>query len=528
MLGPVNMDEKNLLRSATRISSLTLLSRVLGFIRDMAIAYFLGSGFKADIFFVAFRIPNLFRRLYAEGSLSLPYMPELGKRYALGNASSFSQLASNLSGLTCAFYFGLTLLGVTTAPLVVSVLAPGFVGSGAKWQLTVSLTRWLLPYVFCIGAAGFIMAILNTHGHFGAPAAAPSLLNLSMLGMLGLGTYFSIAPEWSLSCGVILGGFLQLAFQWHWARRLVVGWRMSRWWRAPETKAVLRLLVPTVLGAAVCHLNIFVATLFASFLTVGSISYLYYAERLIQFPLGLFGSAIGTSVLPQLTRQSALQDWQDFRQQVVEAMELIWFLTIPAAAGLWVIRTPLVHLLFQRGEFNEIATRMTAEALGYFALGLWAVAGFRVLVGAWYALDGAYVTVWAGVGALVVNVILSVLLVGPLGPSGLALAVSIAAIANVLLLMLLLSKRLGGIQGGRLLLSGGRCLFASFVMAVVVKTFSQYSYAGGKLTGGLLALGLGCWLAAGILIYLGCIMLLGLPEGVKRVWQERRRSRQDE
>ncbi|MGD9208179.1 MAG: murein biosynthesis integral membrane protein MurJ, partial [Syntrophobacterales bacterium] len=334
----MNAKEAGLLKSATLISSLTLLSRVLGFVRDMAIAYFLGSGFKADVFFVAFRIPNLFRRLYAEGSLSLPYMPELGKGYALGDHSSFSRLASNLGGLTCAFYFGLTLLGVTTAPLVVSLLAPGFVGSGVKWQLTVSLTRWLLAYVFCIGVAGFVMAILNTHEHFGIPAAAPTLLNVCMLGALGLGTYFSIAPEWSLTGGVVLGGFLQLTFQWHWARRLVVQWRPSRWWRAPETQAVIRLLVPTVLGAAVYHLNIFVATLFASFLTVGSISYLYYAERLIQFPLGLFGSAIGTSVLPQLTRQSALQEWQTFRQQVVEAMELLWFLTIPAAAGLWVIR----------------------------------------------------------------------------------------------------------------------------------------------------------------------------------------------
>jgi putative peptidoglycan lipid II flippase len=194
---------------------------------------------------------------------------------------------------------------------------------------------------------------------------------------------------------------------------------------------------------------------------------------------------------------------------------------------LWVIREPLVHVLFQRGEFNEIATRMTAEALGYFALGLWALASFRVLVGAWYALDGAYVTVWAGVGALAINVILSVLLIGPLGHSGLALAVSIAAIANVLVLMLLLRRRLGGIQGGRLLLSGGRCLFASSIMAGVVQILCRYSYDGDKLTGGFLALGLGCWVVVGILIYLGCIMLLGVPEGVKRMWKERRKGRKN-
>ena len=176
------------------------------------------------------------------------------------------------------------------------------------------LTRWLFPYVFCIGVAGFVMALLNTHEHFTAPAAAPSLLNLSMLALLGLGGYFNLAPEWSLTWGVFLGGFLQVAFQFHWARPLVVKWSLARWWRSPEVSAVLKLLVPTMLGAAVYHFNIFIATLFASFLTVGSISFLYYAERLVQFPLGLFGGAIYTSVLPRFTLQTALGEWGAFRR----------------------------------------------------------------------------------------------------------------------------------------------------------------------------------------------------------------------
>ena len=518
------MNEKNLLRSATLISSLTLLSRVLGFIRDMAIAYFLGSGFKADVFFVAFRIPNLFRRLYAEGSLSLPYMPELGRSLTLGDDASLARLASNLGGLAVTFYLGLTLLGLTTAPLLISLLAPGFVGTGVKWQLAVSLTRWLLPYVYCIGVAGYIMAVLNTHEHFGAPAAAPSLLNVSMLGLLALGSYFKIAPEWSLTWGVLLGGLLQLGLQWHWARRLEIRWTLSRWWRSSESLAVLKLLGITVFGAAVYHLNIFVATLFASFLAEGSISYLYYAERLIQFPLGIFGSAIGTSVLPRLTRQSALKEWSAFRQQVVEALELLWFFTIPAAAGLWVIRIPLVHLLFQRGEFSEVSTMMTAEALGYFALGLWAVAGFRVAVGAWYALDGAHITVWTGVGALIFNAVLSALFVGPFGHSGLALAISISATANLVLLIFLLARRIGAIQGGRLLRSGARSLVASILMAILVHFLCRSSYAAGSLEGGLLMLHLGFWVVAGMVIYFACMMLLGLPEGVKRVWQTRRKK----
>ena len=521
----MKVKQVGLIHSATLISSLTLLSRVLGFLRDMAIAYVLGAGYKADVFFVAFRIPNLFRRLYAEGSLSLPYMPEMGKAYAFSDDVRFSGLANNLGGFAAFFYLGLTVLGVTVAPLFVSLLAPGFVGSGAKWHLTVKLTRWLFPYVFCVGVAGFLMALLNTHEHFTAPAAAPSLLNLSMLALLGLGGYFKLAPEWSLTWGVFLGGFLQVALQFRWARPLVARWSLARWWRSPEVSAVLRLLVPTVLGAAVYHLNIFIATLFASFLTVGSISYLYYAERLVQFPLGLFAGAISTSVLPRFTRQTALGEWAAFRQQVVEALELVWFLTIPAAAGLWAIRVPLIRLLFERGEFNGISTLMTADALAYFAFGLWAVAGFRVLVGAWYALGRAYVTVWTGVGALTINVLLSIFFVGPLGHSGLALAVSVAAIANLLSLIILLGNHLGGIQGGRLLLSSARCLTAAIIMAAVVQSLARFTYGGGQLGGGLLILGLGGWLLAGVLIYLGAILLLGLPEGVKTAWAARKQGK---
>jgi len=257
---------------------------------------------------------------------------------------------------------------------------------------------------------------------------------------------------------------------------------------------------------------------------VGSIAFLYYAERLIQFPLGLFGGAISTSVLPRFTRQAALGEWAAFRQQVVEALELVWFLTIPAAAGLWAIRVPLIRLLFERGEFSGISTLMTADALGYFAIGLWAVAGFRILVGAWYAMGRAYVTVWTGVGALAVNVFLSLLFVGPLGHSGLALAISLAAIVNLLSLIIALGKYLGGIHEGRLLFSAARCFTAAIIMAAVVRALARLTYSGGLLEGGLLILGLASWILAGVLIYLGAILVVGLPEGVMRAWETRRES----
>jgi putative peptidoglycan lipid II flippase len=514
----MKLEQKRLIRSATLISALTLLSRLLGFARDLAIAYVLGASFSADAFFVAFRIPNLFRRLYAEGSLSLPYMPELTRARTHGDEARFSNLARHLGSFAVVFYLGVTLLGVAAAPLCVSLLAPGFVESEVTYQLALELTRWLFPYVFCVGVAGFVMALLNTYDHFGAPAASPSLLNLSMLGLLGIGGYFNMAPEWSLTCGVVLGGLLQIVFPYCWARPLVPGWRFTKWWRAPEIRAVLKLLVPTVVGAAVYHLNIFVATVFASFLTVGSISYLYYAERLFHLPLGLFGGAIATSVLPYLTRQNALREWSAFRRQVIESIELIWFLTIPAAVGLWVIRVPLVRLLFERGEFSETSTLMTAQALGYFALGLWAVAGLRLLVVAWYALDGAYFTVLTGVGALAVNIVLSALLVGSLGHSGLALAISVSAIVNWLTLLVLLARRLGSIEGRRLLRSGLSCMSGALVMGFVVGVFSHFTYGGGTDEGGQLLLALSAWIVVGVVVYLGVVLWLGLPEGVKTAW----------
>jgi putative peptidoglycan lipid II flippase len=276
-----------------------------------------------------------------------------------------------------------------------------------------------------------------------------------------------------------------------------------------------------MLGAAVYHLNIFVATIFASRLGVGTISYLYYADRLVQFPLGIFGGAVGASVLPRLTRLSARQDWPALREQVLEAIELLWFVTIPAAAGLWALRLPIVHVLFQRGEFTEISTLRTAEALGYYALGLWAVAGLRVAVGAWYALEGPYLTVWAGAIALGVNVALCALLVGPLGHGGLALASALAAMVNLLLLFLLLGKRLGSIQPLRLCRSGGRCLLASLMMTLAVSALRDMSYRGSQPGGSILMIKVGCWVLVGVGVYLGCILLLGVPKGVKKAWTQR-------
>ncbi|MBW1982079.1 MAG: murein biosynthesis integral membrane protein MurJ [Deltaproteobacteria bacterium] len=517
------MQDKNtdFYRPAALISGLTLVSRILGFARDVVIAYVLGASVITDVFFVAFRIPNLFRRLYADGFLSLPFMHAFGRSQVLADGEAFRNVSSSLFCLTTSIYTAVLIVGELAAPVLVAICAPGFIHAEAEYNLTVSLTRLLLPYILLIGATGFFMAVLNSRDHFAAPAAAPALLNVSMIAALLLGQWFMAAPVWALSWGVLIGGLLQLLLQLPRGSKFISMQGCKQWWRHHVCKQTSRIILPTVLGAAVNQLNIFVATMFASFLAAGSISFLYYGERLMQFPLGIFASAVATSVMPTLTRHNAAMEWAAFRQQLVEAIEILFFFTIPAAAGLWILREPLIRLVLERGEFGAAASSMTAEALGYYALGLWAVAGCRLLVAAWYALNRPYVPFFAGLAALTSNVLLCLALVESMGLGGLALATSLAAAIQLVILLALLVKRLQSMETCRLLGGGLRCLLASALMALLVHYL--YALAIGSdfvMPGNSLLPICGCILV-GVFTYLGIISLLGLPPSVKNIWQER-------
>ncbi len=461
-------EASHLTKAAGVVGAATLLSRILGFLRDVVVAWFFGAGLEADAFFVAFRIPNLLRRLFAEGSLTISFIPVFTEYlYNRGREEAF-KLARSAWWLLAILLVIVSVLGVLLAPFIVRIIAPGFCSVPDKLELTVFLTRVMFPYIFFIALVALAMGILNTLGHFAAPAFAPVLLNVAMIGSVLLVSPHLTKPTLGLAIGVIVGGALQLSLQIVCMVRK--GFRVFV--RGPlyhvAVKRIALLMTPAVFGAAVYQVNIFVGTLLASLLPEGSVAYLYYADRLVQFPLGVFAIALATAVLPTLSKQAAAMDMEGLRSSFSYALRLVFFVTIPAMVGLIVLREPIVQLLFQRGAFDFATTHLTAEALLYYSVGLWAFSGVRVVVATFYALQDTKTPVKIAVVSLLVNIVLSVVLMGPMRHGGLALATSVASGVNLVLLVLALRKRLGRIGARGILQSVFKSMASAAVMGVVI------------------------------------------------------------
>jgi putative peptidoglycan lipid II flippase len=455
-------------KAAGVVGAATLLSRILGFVRDVVVAWFFGAGLAADAFFVAFRIPNLLRRLFAEGSLTISFIPVFTEYdYKHGREEAF-MLARSAWWLLTIILAAVAVLGILLSPLIVRVIAPGFFSSPGKFDLTVLLTRVMFPYILFIGLVALSMGILNALGHFAAPALAPVLLNVAMIGSVLLISPHLAKPSMGLAIGVLIGGCLQLALQIPFLVRR--GFHLLV--RGPlyhaGIKRIALLMTPAVFGAAVYQINIFVGTILASLLPEGSVSYLYYADRLVQFPLGVFAIALATAVLPSLSKYAAVGDMEGLRSSFSYALRLVFFITIPAMTGLIILREPIVRLLFQRGAFDPSTTRLTAEALLYYAVGLWAFSGVRIVVSAFYALQDTKTPVKIAVVSLIVNIFLSILLMGPMRHAGLALATSLASAVNLILLIVALRKRLGRIEGHNILRSVVKSMVCAAVMGFVI------------------------------------------------------------
>ena len=341
-------EEKNINRAAGVVGSFTFLSRVSGLIRDMVLASFFGSGMAADAFFVSFRIPNLLRRLFAEGSLTIAFIPVFTEYLTQKTKKDAFDLARIVLTLLSLILVIVTLLGVFSSPLIVRIQAFGFGGSGVKYDLTVLLTRITFPYIFFISIVAFFMGVLNSLRHFAAPAAAPILLNVGIIGAAYLISPYCPEPIVGVAVGVLIGGILQLALQIPWVLR--EGVRLFPLWQ-PEHPAVRRiglLMLPAIFGSAVYQFNQFIGTLLASFLAEGSVSWLYYADRIVQFPLGVFAIAISTAILPSLSSQAAKKDIDGFEATISHALGLVFFVTIPSTVGLIVLGRPIILVLFER------------------------------------------------------------------------------------------------------------------------------------------------------------------------------------
>jgi putative peptidoglycan lipid II flippase len=460
------MEHDRIARAAGVVGSATLLSRILGYARDMVIAYFFGAGLATDAFFVAFRIPNTLRRLFGEGSMTVSFIP-VYTEYLVHRAKEESQeLVDVAFTLASSVLMALTILGMVFSPQIVAILAPGF-KDPKQVELTIVMTRIVFPYLFFIGLVALAMGILNAHRHFAAPALAPTLLNLSMIACAYLLFRRLTEPIVSLAIGVFFGGVIQLAFQLPFLIKKGVMFRFNFHFLHPAIKRICILMGPALLGVAVVQINLFVGQILASFLLEGSISFLYFAYRLIEFPLGIFVIALGTAALPSFSQLVSKGKMEEFRDAISFSVRLVLFVAVPAMVGLIVLRIPIIHLLFQHGAFDYRDTLLTAQALFYFGIGLWAIAGVRILAPAFYAVQDTKTPVKMAVVSLLANVGLSLVLMGPLEHAGLALANSLASMINVCLLLVWLRRRIGEIDWARTIRSLIQVAAASIVMGWV-------------------------------------------------------------
>ncbi len=507
-------ENEKVARAAGVVGLATMLSRIFGFLRDMVVAGFFGAGLVTDAFFVAFRIPNLLRRLLAEGSLTVSFVPVFTEYLKQRSREEALELADVAFTALSVILVAVSLAGVVFSPLIVAVMAPGFVNDHAQYELTVLLTRFMFPYIFFISLVALCMGILNSLRHFAAPALSPVVLNISMiLATLLLRDFFG-EPIFALAVGVMMGGMLQLAMQWPFLLKMGVRLRPNFHFRHPGLKRIGLLMMPAAFGAAIYQINVFIGTVLASLLPKGSVSYLYYADRIVELPLGVFAIAVGTAALPSFSDQVARGEFEDFKRTIAFSLRLIMFITVPATVALVALREPILSVLFQRGAFDAAATLKTAEALLYYTLGLWAFSVIRVIVSAFYSLQDTKVPMKAAIVALVVNVVASLILMRPMQHGGLALATSLASAVNVLMLGVVLKKRIGAYLNRELYISLGKITAASLVMwggILLVEVFIPWRIAG-PLDERLIFLTVS--VAAGLVTYFLMSWLFKCPEMV--------------
>jgi putative peptidoglycan lipid II flippase len=459
-----NRENSRVARAAGVVGAATMLSRIFGFIRDMVVAGFFGAGITTDAFFVAFRIPNLLRRLLGEGSLTVSFVPvftDYLKKRSQKEAFDLANIAFTALSSILAL---ITLMGILFSPFIVTVMAPGFAGSPMQFDLTVFLTRLMFPYIFFLSLVALCMGILNSLRHFAAPALSPVILNISMIAAtLALRGFFR-EPIIALAVGVLIGGVLQLAMQWPFLLRLGVRLKPDFRFSHPGLRQIGVLMIPTFIGSAVYQLNIFIGTILASLLPKGSVSFLYYADRVVELPLGVFAFAVGTAALPSFSEHVSLGDFENLKKTISFSLRLILFITFPATCALIALRVPIISVLFQRGAFEAGSTLLTAEALLYYSVGLWAFSIIRIIDSAFFSIQDRKSPLKAAFISIFVNVALSIVLMFPLKHGGLALATSIASAVNVIILAIILKKKIGRFLDEEFYRSLSRTVVASLIM----------------------------------------------------------------
>ncbi len=467
-------------RSASIVSLAVMASRVLGLVRDQVFAIFFGAGYHYDAFLTAFRIPNLLRDLFAEGALSSAFVTTFTQTLTTKGKEDAVRLSNRVATLMIIVIGAISLAAWFSAPAIVAVLAPGFFEIPGKATLTIELTRIMIPFLLLIALAAQAMGILNSLNRFGLPALASAFFNIgSIVGGLTLGFLIGpalgLTPIEGMAYGTLIGGFLQFAVQWPSLIRAGFRYRPMMSLSDPGLRQILRLMGPAIVGTAAVEINVFVNTNFASAVidpatgavVNGPVSWLSYAFRFMQFPIGAFGVAVAVATLPRLSRSTAAQNYEEFRETVAHSLGLVFLLCIPSAVGLAVLGRPIVALIFEHGKFTSFDTVQTANALAAYAIGLAGYGAVKVLAPSFYALGDARTPMWISLGSIAVNYVMNSLLVGPFGHIGLAFSTSTVALVNFLLLALFMRRRLGRLEGRRLGLTVLRISAAALPTAAV-------------------------------------------------------------
>lgn len=435
-----------LLRSSAVVGAMTMLSRILGLARDVILATVVGASANADAFFIAFKIPNFLRRLFAEGAFSQAFVPVLAEYREAGGQAAVRELLDRVAGVLGGVLISITVLTIAAAPFVAALFAPGYLGQPEKFALTADLIRITFPYLMLISLTGMCGAILNSYGRFAVPAFTPVLLNVSLIGAALLAAPHFAEPAFALAWGVLLAGCIQLAFQLPFLYRLDLVPR-PRWQpQHPAVRQVLTLMIPALFGVSVSQVNLLLDTVLASFLPTGSVSWLYYSDRLTELPLGVFAIAVATVIMPALSRQQAAARDEDFTRTLDWAVRTVLLVGVPASIALIVLAEPILTSLFYYGALTERDIAMASMSLRAYSVGLCAFMLIKVLAPGFYARQDLRTPVKIGIQAMAANMVLNVAFVWPLmtyfgiGHVGLALATSVSAAMNAGLLWLKLRK----------------------------------------------------------------------------------------
>lgn len=486
-----------------------MISRIMGFVRDMLFANVFGVNAATDAFFVAFRIPNFLRRLFAEGAFAQAFVPILAEYNEKGSREALQLFIDRTAGTLALLLILISLIGVIAAPLLIMLFAPGFLWEGGQYQLAVQMLQITFPYLFFVTLVAFAGAILNARGKFAIPALTPVFLNICMIGAAIWLSPLMAEPIIALAWGVFAAGVVQLLFQIPALFRLGLMPRPRWGYHDSSVKRMLKLMLPAIFGVSVVQVNLLFGTLVASFLTSGSVSWLYYSDRLVEFPLGILGVALGTVILPRLSENHVADDAQAFSKALDWGLKLVLLIGLPATLGLTLLAEPLLSTLFQYNEFGSDDVRMAGKSLMAYSLGLLAFMLIKVLVPGFTSRQDTQTPVRFGIHSIVANMVLNLLLVLPLAHAGIALATTLSAYLNALLLLFTLLKNKIYQPGRQWPLYIARIVAANAIMS----TFLYY-FVDIKLwldwSASQRGLNLAVTIGAAMLIYTSSLLLLGV------------------